>query len=144
MLVITYYHLSSLQIKRIGCSTFKSLVEEEKLLIFDPDVISEISTFVEARGSFEADEGYHDDLTMTLVLFGWASNDMMFKDLMNANNRKALYNQQIVQIEEELTPFGFLNNGMEEEPDFEVAGGDLWLSDKYQEDYQTFLKEKLL
>ena len=132
------------QIKRIGCSTFKSLVEEEKLLIFDADVISEISTFVEARGSFEADEGYHDDLTMTLVLFGWASNDMMFKDLMNANNRKALYNQQIVQIEEELTPFGFINNGIENEPEYEIAGGDLWLSDKYQEDYQTFLKEKLL
>lgn len=132
------------QIKRIGCSTLKSLIEEQKLLIFDSDIISELSTFVEARGSFEADEGYYDDLTMTMVLFAWASNDMLFKDLMNANNRKALYNQQIVQIEEELTPFGFINNGEESEPDYEVAAGDLWLSDKWQADYKDFLKEKLL
>lgn len=131
------------QIKRIGCSTLKSLVEENKLLVFDPDIISEFSTFVEARGSFEADEGYHDDLTMTLVLFAWASNDPLFKDLMNSNNRKALYEQQINQIEEELTPFGFLEGG-EQEPDFEVSDGDLWLSDKYQTDYQKFLKDKSL
>ena len=131
------------QIKRIGCSTLKSLVEENKLLVFDPDIISEFSTFVEARGSFEADEGYHDDLTMTLVLFAWASNDPLFKDLMNSNNRKALYEQQINQIEEELTPFGFMGAG-EQEPDFEVSDGDLWLSDKYQADYQKFLKDKSL
>jgi len=130
------------QVKRIGCSTLKSLVEENKLLIFDKDIISEFSTFVEQRGSFQADEGYHDDLTMSLVLFSWASNDPLFKDLMNANNREALYKQKMVQIEEELTPFGFLNN--HQEPEYEVSGGDLWLSDKYQKDYQKFLKEKIL
>ena len=128
------------QIKKIGCATLKSLVEEDKLLVFDKDIISEFSTFVEFRGSFEADEGYNDDLTMSLVIFAWASNDPYFKDLMNANNRKALYNQQIVQIEEELTPFGILNDGQNLEPDFEVAGGDLWLTDKYQEGYKDFLR----
>ena len=126
------------QIKRIGCSTFKSLVEEEKLLIFDKDIISEISTFVEKRGSFEHDEGYTDDLVMSLVLFSWASNDPLFKDIMNSNNRKALYNQQILKIEEELTPFGIFNES--EDPEYEVADGDVWLSDKYQSDYQEFLK----
>ena len=131
------------QIKRIGCSTFKSLVEENKLLIFDQDIISEISTFVESKGSFQADEGYYDDLIMSLVLFSWASNDMMFKELMNANNRKALYSQQMVQIEEELTPFGFLNQDPNE-PDFEVIDGDLWLSDKWQSDYKDFLKNGLV
>lgn len=130
------------QIKRIGCSTLKSLIEEDKLLIFDGDIISEFSTFVEQRGSFQADEGYHDDLIMSLVLFAWASNDPMFKDLMNSNNREALYRQKMVQIEEELTPFGFLDNN--QEPEYEVSGGDLWLSDKYQKDYQKFLKEKIL
>ena len=130
------------QIKRIGCSTLKSLIEEDKLLIFDSDIISELSTFVEQRGSFQADEGYHDDLTMSLVLFAWASNDPLFKDLMNANNREALYKQKMVQIEEELTPFGFFDDKQEQE--YEVAGGDLWLSDKYQKDYQKFLKEKIL
>jgi hypothetical protein len=58
------------KIKRIGCFNFKSLIEEKKLLIFDSDVISEMSTFIEKRDSYEADEGYHDDLVMCLVLFG--------------------------------------------------------------------------
>ena len=131
------------QVKRIGCATLKSLVEESKLLVFDSDIISEFSTFVEQRGSFQADEGYHDDLVMTLVLFAWASNDLLFKDMMNTNNRKALYDQKMVQIEEELTPFGFIGYD-NDEPDYEVNSGDLWLSDKYQKNLKDFLKEKIL
>ena len=131
------------QVKRIGCSTLKSLVEENKLLIFDGDVISEFSTFVESKGSFSADEGYNDDLVMTLVLFGWASNEPLFRDLMNADNRKALYQQKMVQIEEELTPFGFVES-RNHQPDFEVADGDLWITDKWQSDYNDFLKSKML
>jgi len=128
------------QIKRIGCSSLKSLVENSKLLIFDKDIISEISTFVENKGSFEADEGYNDDLVMTLVLFAWASNDPLFKDLMNSNNRKALYSQQIKNIEEDLTPFGFIDNGVPEDA-VEVAGSDLWLTDSYNKDLQAFIRE---
>ena len=131
------------QVKRIGCSTLKSLVEENKLLIFDGDVISEFSTFVESKGSFSADEGYNDDLVMTLVLFGWASNEPLFRDLMNADNRKALYQQKMVQIEEELTPFGFVES-RNHQPDFEVADGDLWITDKWQSDYNDFLKSRML
>lgn len=128
------------QIKRIGCSSLKSLVENSKLLIFDKDIISEISTFVENKGSFEADEGYNDDLVMTLVLFAWASNDPLFKDLMNSNNRKALYSQQIKNIEEDLTPFGFIDTGVPEDA-VEVAGSDLWLTDSYNKDLQAFIRE---
>ena len=130
------------QVKRIGCTTLKSLIVEQKLLLFDSDIIQELSVFVESKGSFAADEGYHDDLVMTLVLFAWASNDPLFKDLMNTNNRKALYEQQISKIEEELTPFGIIQNDQNEE--FTVQDGDLWLSDSYQKDYQKFLKEKIL
>lgn len=130
------------QVKSIGCATLKSLVENNKLLVFDKDIISEFSTFVEQKGTFKADEGYNDDLTMTLVLFGWASNDPMFKDLMNANNREALFKQQMINIEEELTPFGFINNGLPEELAPEVIDGDLWLTDKYQKDLKDFISEK--
>jgi hypothetical protein len=130
------------QVKRIGCATLKSLVEENKLLVFDRDIISEFSTFIEHNGVFQADEGYNDDLTMTLVLFAWATNDPMFKDLMNANNRQALYSSQMKSIEDELTPFGFIDNGQSTEPDVEVIDGDIWLSDKYQKDYSDFIKER--
>ena len=128
------------QVKRIGCATLKSLVEENKLLVFDKDIISEFSTFIEHNGSFEADEGYNDDLTMTLVLFAWASNDPLFKDLMNSNNRQALYSQKMQTIEEELTPFGFIDSPAYIE-EVEVAGGDVWMTDKYQKDYIDFLEK---
>ena len=126
------------QIKRIGCASLKTLVENDKLLVFDKDIISELSTFIEHNGSYEADEGYHDDLTMTLVIFAWASNDPLFKDLMNTNNREALFKQQMINIEEELTPFGFINDGSPEELRPEVIDGDLWLTDKYQSDLSEF------
>ena len=129
------------QVKRIGCATLKSLVESNKLLIFDSDIIFEFSTFVEKNGSYEADIGYHDDLVMPLVLFAWATNDLLFKDLTNANNREALYSSQIKQIEEELTPFGFIVDGQNQEDAFVVENGDLWLSDKYQGDLARFMKE---
>jgi len=97
---------------------------------------------VETKGTFKADEGYNDDLTMTLVLFSWASNDPVFKDLMNANNREALFKQQMINIEEELTPFGFINNGQPEELIPEVIDGDLWFTDKYQKDLKDFISER--
>lgn len=128
------------QVKRIGCATLKTLVENNKLLIFDKDIISECSTFVENKGSFEADEGYNDDLMMGLVLFAWASNDPLFKDLMNTNNREALFKQQIKNIEEELTPFGFLDNNTYAHDEMEIADGDIWFTDNYQEKIKQFFQ----
>jgi hypothetical protein len=104
------------KIKRIGCQNFKALVEENKLLVPDADTISEISTFIEKKGSYEADEGYHDDLVMPLVLFGWLTTNSYFKDLNNVNLREAMYKKQMKAIEEELTPFGFYDDGGPEKP----------------------------
>ena len=99
------------KVKRIGCHNFKSLVEEQKLLLPDADIISEISTFIEKKTSYEADEGYHDDLVMTLVLFSWLTTNSYFKDLNNVNMREIMYKERISAIEQELTPFGFYNDG---------------------------------
>jgi hypothetical protein len=117
------------QVKRIGCSNLKTLIESKKLLIFDKDIISELSTFIEVRGGvYGADEGYHDDLVMTLVLLAWASRDPYFKELTNVNLRNALFENQLKQIEEELTPFGMLNTGVPEKATAEVVHGDLWVT----------------
>ena len=102
------------KVKRIGCHNFKSLVEEGKLLINDVDTISEISTFIEKRGSYSADDGYHDDLVMTLVLFSWLTTNPYFKDLNNVNLREMMYKQHIREIEEQLTPLGWFNDGSPE------------------------------
>lgn len=99
------------KVKRIGCSNFKALVEEKRLLIPDADVISEISTFIQIKNSYAADEGYHDDLVMPLVLFSWATTSQYFKDLSNINIRQVMYEDQMKQIENDLTPFGFLDDG---------------------------------
>ena len=106
------------KVKRIGCMNFKALVEESRLLVQDIDTIQEISTFIENnKGSYEADEGYHDDLVMTLVLFGWLTTNPYFKDLNNVNIRQEMYENRIKQIEDELTPFGFYNDGVSDKDD---------------------------
>jgi hypothetical protein len=116
------------QVKRLGCTTFKSLVESTKLLIHDPDIINEISTFIEVRGSHKADEGYFDDLVMTLVLFSWATNESFFKDLTDTNLRKALYEEQFKQIEENLTPFGIIDDGTPEEEKPQIMNDAIWFN----------------
>jgi hypothetical protein len=115
------------QVKRQGCFTLKSLMEEKKLLIFDADTISEFSTFIEKMGTWMADEGYFDDLVMSLVMFAWVTSNTYFTDLTDIDIRKKLYDGQMKQIEEELTPFGIIMNGTEEE--VFVDSGDLWSVD---------------
>jgi hypothetical protein len=116
------------RVKRIGCFTFKSLLEEKKLLVFDPDVISEISTFIQVRDSYQADEGYHDDLVMPLVLFSWLTTNPHFREMSDVNIREAMYQERIKQIEEDVVPFGFIMNGTEEE--LTVEDGDVWKEEK--------------
>jgi len=72
------------------------------LIIEDADTISEISTFIEAKGTYQADDGYHDDLVMSLVLFSWLTTNPYFKDLNNINLREIMYKKQMQAIEDEL------------------------------------------
>ena len=129
-------------VKRLGCTSFKSLVENNKLLINDVDIIGEISTFIEVNGHYRADEGYHDDLVMTLVLYAWATNESFFKDLTDTNLRKILFEQQFKQIEENLTPFGLIEDGTPEELKPEIdSDGDLWLANNYEEEIEKFKRQ---
>lgn len=116
---------TSKAVKRQGCFAFKSLMEEKKLLLFDADIIQELSTFIERSGTFQADEGYHDDLVMSLVLFGWVTTNSFFSDLTNVNVREGIYNSEMRMIENDLTPFGEILDGSE--PEIEVIGGDVWM-----------------
>lgn len=101
------------KVKRIGCTALKALVEENKLIVQDPDIISEISVFIEKNGSYQADEGYHDDLVMPLVLFGWVTTNVYFKDISNVNLRQAMYQARIDQIESDMVPVGWITTGLE-------------------------------
>ena len=115
---------TSKAVKRQGCFAIKSLIEDTKLLVHDADIIGELSVFTERGQTFQADEGYHDDLAMTLVLFGWVTTNSFFADLTNVNVREGLFNAEMRMIENDLTPFGQIVDGTEEE--VEVMGGDVW------------------
>lgn len=91
-------------VKRLGCSLLKNLIEEQKLIIQDFDVIAELSTFIGKNGSYEAEEGSHDDLVMCLVLFSWMTNQQFFSELTNIDLKTKLYAEQMRQIEEESLP----------------------------------------
>ena len=117
------------KVKRIGCMNFKSLIEGKKMLIQDADTIAEISTFIERKNSYSADEGYHDDLVMPLVLFSWLTTNPYFKELTNTNIRKELYEQRIKLIEDEVTPFGIIDDGHGEDRIVD-GSGQLWEIDR--------------
>jgi hypothetical protein len=92
-----------------------------------------MSTFVEKSGTFVADEGYNDDLAMTLVLFAWLSTNTFFKDLTNVDMRDNLYNSEMRTIEKDLTPFGIIDDGQKEE--VFIASGDVWMWADEKEKY---------
>ena len=91
-------------VKRLGCSILKNLIEGQKLLIQDFETIAELSTFIARGSSYEAEEGSHDDLVMTLVLFSWMTNQSFFSDLTNIDIKAKLHAEQMKQIEEEQLP----------------------------------------
>jgi hypothetical protein len=101
------------QIKKVGCANFKTLMEGDKLIVNDFNIIEEMSTFSRKGSSWQADEGQHDDLIMCLVIFGWLSNQPYFKELSNSNIRNQMYVEQQNLIEQDMAPFGFVDNGVD-------------------------------
>ena len=108
---LDYGIMTDKKVKRVGCSTLKELIENRKLIIEDIDIISEISTFIERRGSFAADDGYNDDLVMTLVLFAWLTTQTYFTESNNVEFKKELLEQYNKQIEDDILG-GFYNDGI--------------------------------
>ena len=98
-------------VKSIGCSNLKDLIEEHKLVLHDRNTIQEVCTFVARGRSFEAETGTHDDLVMNLVLFAWFSSNRHFRALTDIDIKQQLYEERIREMEEELLPFGIIDNG---------------------------------
>ncbi len=102
-------------VKKVGCSNLKQMVEDNKLIVEDIDVISELSTFIVKGASFEADEGCNDDLVACLFTFAWATDQTYFKELTNVDMRKTMMAEQADALEQDMAPFGFVVNGLEDE-----------------------------
>jgi len=118
-------------VKKLGCSNLKTLIEEYKLLTLDYEIISELTTFAQKHNSFEAEEGCNDDLAMCLVLFAWLVAQDYFKEMTENDVRKRIYEEQKNQIEQDMSPFGFISDGFDDESTFVDKSGDRWYTDEY-------------
>ncbi len=115
-------------VKKTGCSNLKALVEEDKLVTSDYDIIAELTTFIQKKQSWEAEDGCHDDLAMCLVIFAWLVAQDYFREMTDNDVRKRIYEDQKDQIEQDMAPFGFISDGLDDETF--VEGGDRWTVDK--------------
>jgi hypothetical protein len=118
------------QVKRLGCSVLKNLVEQDKLLLEDYDILNELMSFVSKAQSYSAEDGHTDDLVMSLVLFAWLSRQPYFKELTNLDTRLALFKNEIKQLEEDLAPFGFISTYDEEDTKTFSDGNDIWSTER--------------
>jgi hypothetical protein len=127
------------QVKRIGCSNLKTLIEGDKLIINDFDTISELTTFVASKNSFAAESDANDDMVMGLVMFAWITTQKYFKEIVNHDIRKQLQLENMNQVDELTPPAPIIEDGLEH--DFMVEGGDVWEKADSGETYAAFVRE---
>ena len=121
----------SKSVKKIGCLNLKTLIEEDKLLINDYDIIAELTTFIQKHNSFEAEDGCNDDLAMCLVIYAWLVAQDYFKELTDQDIRKKLYEEKEEEFEQDMAPFGFISDGIDSNSTFIDNDGDRWFLDEY-------------
>ena len=124
-------------VKAQGCSNLKTLIEDDKLLVKDYNIVSELTTFIQVKQSFEADEGYNDDLVMCLVIFAWLVQQEYFKEMTDQDIRRRIYEEQKNAIEQDMAPFGFIDDGLEEERITDEQG-NIWSIDMNEENQEKW------
>ena len=67
---------------------------------------------------------------MCLVIFAWLVAQDYFKEMTDNDIRKRLYEEQRNQIEQDMAPFGFIQDGLDETT-FTDNQGDTWQVDEY-------------
>ena len=117
-------------VKKVGALNLKTIIESDKLIFNDYEILSELTTFIQKSNSFEAEDGCNDDLAMCLVIYAWLVAQDYFKELTDQDVRKRLYEEQKNQIEQDMAPFGFISDGMDEDS-FVDSEGDRWHTDEY-------------
>jgi hypothetical protein len=115
------------QTKAIGCANLRTLIESDKLKIYDMDTTLEFTTFIAENNTYKAEEGSHDDLAMTLVNFGWLTSQRFFKESINNNIRELLQKEQLKVMDSDIVPFGIIDNGLDDDL---LEKGELWVADR--------------
>jgi len=131
----------SAQVKRIGCTNLKALIEGDKLLIRDFDTYSELTTFVANKTSFSAEEGTNDDTVMCLVSFAWVTSQQYFREIVAHNVRKQLQLETMNQYDDETVVEPIIEDGLSH--DFEMIGGDMWETADGNPTYARFIRDSI-
>ena len=115
------------QIKKMGTANIKAIIESDKLVINDFNIVGEMSTYTRKNQSWQAEEGCNDDYMTCLVILGWVANQRYFKEMTDRNIRAEMYREQEKLIEQDMAPFGFVDDGTpEEEKPFSDEYGQVW------------------
>lgn len=98
--------------KAIGCSNLKDLIEKDKLLIYDKNTVMEFRTFVEKGVSWAAQDGFHDDLVMSLVIFSYLTNQERFGDFVDSDRNvgRDVFQQEMEEIYDDFMPTVILDS----------------------------------
>ncbi len=112
--------------KKLGCSNMKQMVESDKIIFNDFHLINELTTFVEKRESFSAEDGCHDDLVMCLVIYAWAVAQDYFREMTDQSVREELYEKDKDSLEEDMAPFGFIMDGSDDDRIVDKKNGLVW------------------
>lgn len=105
--------------KSLGCLTLKTLIERDQLIVHDENTINELFNYVESKKGFFEGDGTNDDTVAALVNFAWASSQPLFESFTNLEVKQKLLEEAERQAEEELSFFGFIDDGSEEFDDLD-------------------------
>ena len=129
------------QVKRIGCTNLRSLVEGDKLILQDFNTYSELTTFIAQKNSWSAESGANDDLVMCLVMFAWVTTQKYFREIVNHDIRKQMQLENMNQIDEITPPEMIMEDGLSH--GFAVMGGDVWEDAHSGGVYQNWVNDAL-
>ena len=129
------------QVKKIGTSNLKTLIEGDKLLINDFATYSELTTFVETKNTFAAEQGANDDLVMGLVMFGWVTTQPYFKEIVAHDLRKQVQLENMNQFDDETVVEPIMDDGLRH--DLELVDGDLWEVADGSPVYSKFMRDSI-
>lgn len=77
-----YGYRTTIKSRKLMLTQLKALIESDNLIVKDKETQEEFFHFLEIKGKFQADEGYHDDLVMCLgICVSFLNNVKNFEDM---------------------------------------------------------------
>lgn len=106
------------KVKSVGNNALKSLIENHQIILHDFRYLEELAVYVrQKKGLYGAqDTKINDDLTATMWLFGWLTQQTYFQDLTD-NNINQTIGQKFADEVDDYLPMGFLVDGINDTAD---------------------------